>query len=88
MSGPITPTICGPQPGYGLRVRCDGNRALAVADVDCRCGQLAASATGALEVQQLVVRAERHMRDDCPIPEVRRAAAFRDAARRRAQHRR
>lgn len=71
----VAPTICNPRPGFGLRVRKDGNRALAVADADCRCGQFAESASGDVEVEALVIRFGRHQRDDCPIPEVRAVAA-------------
>lgn len=80
----LAPTIGGARPGSGLRVRFDHrNTDLASADFACRCGHPAEDAVGALAVQQLVIRAERHMRDDCPLPDVRRAAAHRDAARRR-----
>lgn len=82
MSTQAGPTICGPHPGYGLRVRKDGTKALAVADADCRCGRFAESATGDIETQNLVLRFERHRRDDCTLPDVRRAAALRDWRRR------
>lgn len=82
MSAQAGPTICGPHPGYGIRIRHDHPNALASADADCRCGRFAASATGEIETQNLVIRAERHMRDDCTLPDVRRAAALRDWRRR------
>ncbi|SFK74775.1 hypothetical protein [Streptomyces pini] len=82
MSGRITPTICDPDHGFGIRVRLDSPKTLPVADADCRCGQFAESAEGEVAVQSLVIRAERHMRDDCPLPEVRAAAALRDWRRR------
>ena len=76
MSAPtITPTVGGSRPGYGLRVRKDGNRALAVADADCACGQFSKAATGDVEVEALVTGYGRHRRDECPIPEIRAAAA-------------
>lgn len=61
-------------PGYGLRVRKDGNRAVAAADADCRCGKFSRSASGDVEVESLVIAYGRHRRDDCPIPEIRAAA--------------
>lgn len=71
----IAPTIGGRRPGFGLRVRKDGNRAFSAADAECRCGQFSESVTGDAEVERLVVRFGRHQRDDCAIPEVREAAA-------------
>lgn len=88
MSGRVTPTICDPKPGFGLRVRFDHPRALPVADADCRCGTFAESAVGEVEVQRLVIRFERHARDECPLPEVRAAAATRDWRRRNPTTRR
>ncbi|WP_405991066.1 hypothetical protein [Streptomyces sp. NBC_00986] len=75
MSAPLTPTIGDPRPGYGLRVRKDGNRSLAVADADCACGQFSKAAKGDVEVESLVIGYGRHRRDECPIPEIRAAAA-------------
>lgn len=78
----IAPTIGNPRPGYGLRVRLDnpwGSRTLASADFMCPCGH-AEDAVGHREAEFLVIRAGRHQRDDCPIPEVREAAARRYAA--------
>lgn len=77
----IGPTIGNPHPGYGLRVRLDNVKAksLASADFDCPCG-LAEDAVGYAETEQLAVRALRHRRDDCPIPEVREQAARQYAA--------
>ncbi|MFI8853640.1 hypothetical protein ACIGW3_26090 [Streptomyces sp. NPDC053499] len=84
MTPGLAPTIGGNRPGSGLRIRFDHkNTDLASADFSCRCGHPAEDAIGGPAVQQLVVRAERHMRDDCPLPDIRRAAAHRDAARRR-----
>jgi hypothetical protein len=80
MSTGIAPTIGGRRPGFGLRVRMDGNRALAAADADCRCGQFSEAATGDTEVERLVIRFGRHQRDECPIPEIREAAARHYAA--------
>lgn len=77
MTPGIAPTIGGDRPGYCLRVRLDHPKALATADFTCACGDMAEDATGEREVQQLVIRAERHMRDTCPNPNVR-AAALRD----------
>ncbi|WP_406337338.1 hypothetical protein [Streptomyces sp. NBC_00649] len=84
MSG-IGPTICGPHPGYGLRVRLDHAKAktLAAADFACPCGRPAEDALGYEAVESLVIRAERHIRDECPNSHVRKAAALRSA--RRAQ---
>lgn len=78
MTPGIAPTIGGDRPGYGLRVRLDHPKALATADFNCACGAMAEDATGEREVQQLVIRAERHMRDHCTDPNVRAAAALRD----------
>lgn len=80
MSAALTPTIGGRRPGLGLRVRKDGNKALAVADTDCPCGQFSKSAAGDVEVEALVIRYGRHRRDECPIPEVRALAARQYAA--------
>ncbi|RLL66969.1 hypothetical protein [Streptomyces sp. Z26] len=78
MSPALGPTVGGDTPGPGLRVRLDHPKALPSADFCCACGQLAEDAVGAREVQQLVIRAERHMRDTCTNPAVRAAAAHRD----------
>ncbi|MET9729268.1 hypothetical protein ABZZ79_00955 [Streptomyces sp. NPDC006458] len=77
----IGPTIGNPHPGYGLRVRLDSNKAksLASGDFNCPCGH-AEDAVGYAEVASLVIRYGRHRRDDCPIPEVRAAAARQYAA--------
>ncbi|SDL33734.1 hypothetical protein SAMN05421806_12843 [Streptomyces indicus] len=82
MSG-IGPSICGPHPGYGLRVRLDHAKAksLASADFACSCGLPPEDAVGYDAVASLVIRAERHMRDDCPNPHVRKRAALRSARR-------
>ncbi|MCX4705681.1 hypothetical protein [Streptomyces sp. NBC_01373] len=80
MSTGIVPTIGGRRPGFGLRVRKDGNKALAVADADCRCGTFSEAASGDFEVESLVARYTRHRRDECPIPEIRAAAARHYAA--------
>ncbi|MFF5451839.1 hypothetical protein ACFY40_11440 [Streptomyces sp. NPDC012950] len=82
----IGPTIGNPAPGPGLRVRLDHAKAktLAAADFVCSCGRPPEDAVGYDAVEALVIRAERHMRDDCPVPEVRAAAAQRSA--RRVQH--
>lgn len=74
----LAPTIGDPTPGCGLRVRHDHPRALPSADFNCACGDFAEDAAGDREVQQLVIRAERHMRDECTNPAVRAAAAHRD----------
>lgn len=79
----IAPTIGGDRPGCGLRVRLDHPKALAAADFNCPCGDFAEDATGEHEVQQLVIRAARHMRDDCTNTEVRAAAGLQYA---RLQH--
>ncbi|MFD5663415.1 hypothetical protein ACFWIK_00700 [Streptomyces anthocyanicus] len=81
MSTGIGPTIGNPAPGYGLRIRLDNAKAksLAAADFTCPCGH-AEDATGYAETEQLVIRAARHRRDVCPIPEVREAAARQYAA--------
>lgn len=73
----IAPTIGGLHPGYGLRIRKDGSKKLAAGDFNCACGDFAEDAIGDIEVEQMAVRAERHMRDDCPNPAVRAAAALR-----------
>lgn len=78
----VGPSIGGPRPGFGLRIRLDSPRALATGDCNCACGEFAEDAVGADQVQQMTVRAERHMRDECPLCHVRAAAARRDAARR------
>lgn len=77
----IGPTIGNPHPGYGLRVRLDHAKAksLAAADFTCPCGR-AEDAVGYAETEQLVIRALRHRRDDCPIPEVREQGARQYAA--------
>ncbi|MEV5911099.1 hypothetical protein AB0M00_19625 [Streptomyces chartreusis] len=74
MSAAITPTVGDPRPGYGLRVRKDGIRTLAVADADCPCGQFSRAASGDVEVESLVISYGRHRRDECPIEAVRVAA--------------
>ncbi|MFF7171126.1 hypothetical protein [Streptomyces pseudovenezuelae] len=74
------PTIGGRRPGFGLRVRKDGNKALAAADADCPCGQFSKAASGDVDVEALVIRYGRHRRDECPIPEIRAAAARQYAA--------
>lgn len=81
MTSGIGPTIGNPRPGYGIRVRLDNAKAksLASADFTCPCG-LAEDAVGYAETEFLVVRAQRHRRDDCPIPEVRKQAARQYAA--------
>ncbi|WP_329151271.1 hypothetical protein OIU91_28510 [Streptomyces sp. NBC_01456] len=84
----IGPTIGTPQPGFGLRVRLDHKRALASGDFNCRCGELAEDAVGHDEVRQMAVRAERHMRDECPLEEVRAAAAMRDHRRKNPRKKR
>lgn len=80
MSG-LGPTIGGPHPGYGLRVRLDSpkNKTLAAGDFRCPCGH-AEAAVGHAEVEALVIRYGRHRRDDCPIPEIRKQAARHYAA--------
>lgn len=77
----IGPTIGNPHPGYGLRVRLDSNKAksLASGDFNCPCGH-AEDAVGYAEVESLAIRYGRHRRDDCPIPEIREAAARQYAA--------
>lgn len=84
MPGALLPTIGDPDPGFGLRVRLDGPRTLPIADFNCRCGH-AEGATGGPEVVALVDRFEAHTQNECPIAEVREAAAFRSAARRRTE---
>jgi hypothetical protein len=83
----IAPTIGGLHPGYGLRIRKDGPKKLATADFNCVCGELAEDAVGDDEVQQLAIRAERHMRDDCTNKDVRAAAARRDFRRKHQKNR-
>ncbi|MGW7248848.1 hypothetical protein [Streptomyces decoyicus] len=84
----VGPTIGNPRPGYGLRVRLDHAKALASGDFNCRCGELAEDATGHEEVRQMAIRAERHMRDECPLEDVRSAAAARDRRRKNPPKRR
>ncbi|MFJ8755643.1 hypothetical protein [Streptomyces cyaneofuscatus] len=84
MTGALLPTIGDPDPGFGLRVRLDGPRTLPIADFNCRCGR-AEGATGQAEVIALVGRFEIHTQRDCPIAEVREAAALRSAARKRSE---
>ncbi|MFF9088609.1 hypothetical protein ACF1BE_19695 [Streptomyces sp. NPDC014991] len=80
MTTGLGPTVGSPHPGYGLRVRFDSKALdLAAADYMCPCGR-AEDAVGYDAVQQLVVRFGRHQRDDCPIPEIRTAAARHYAA--------
>ncbi|MEU0675437.1 hypothetical protein ABZ330_21600 [Streptomyces sp. NPDC006172] len=81
MSTGIGPTVGNPHPGYGLRVRLDNAKAksLAAGDFSCPCGH-AEDAVGYAEVEALVIRYGRHRRDECPIPEVRAAAARHYAA--------
>ncbi|MFF9690270.1 hypothetical protein [Streptomyces sp. NPDC014623] len=71
------PTIGNPRPGPGLRVRFDGSKSLVCADWSCACGAPSEDAIGPDNVQQLVLRAERHRRDECTDEDVRRAAALR-----------
>lgn len=82
----VGPTIGNPHPGCGLRVRLDHAKAksLAAADFTCPCGRPPEDALGYEAVEQLVIRAERHMRDECPDEHVRAAAALR--SKRRKQH--
>lgn len=77
----IGPTVGGPQPGYGLRVRLDNAKAksLAAADFTCPCGH-AEDAVGYADVEALAVRYGRHRRDECPLPEIRAAGARQYAA--------
>lgn len=79
MSGPTAPTIGDPRPGFGLRIRRDSNRSTPSADFNCPCGHADGPVNGAHEAESLVIRAGRHMRDDCPLTEVRAAAALRYA---------
>ncbi|MGO4630538.1 hypothetical protein AB4225_06275 [Streptomyces sp. 2RAF24] len=79
----IGPTIGGPRPGCGLRVRMDHNKALPTGDFNCACGEFAEDAVGRDEVAAMAIRAERHMRDECPVPAVRAAAALRSDRRAR-----
>ncbi|MDT0381386.1 hypothetical protein RM572_21750 [Streptomyces sp. DSM 42041] len=89
MSAPaVAPTICGPRPGCGLRVRLDHPKALASADFSCSCGHGDGPVTGPHEVAALVARVGKHMRDTCPTPAVRRAAALRYRALQRGEGRR
>jgi hypothetical protein len=83
------PTIALPHPGYGLRIRLDHAKAktLAAADFACSCGAPSEDAFGYEDVESLVIRAERHMRDDCPNPDVRAAAALRNDRRQEQQKR-
>lgn len=80
MKAIATPTIGNPRPGYGLRVRKDGNKALALADADCPCEQFSKAAQGDTEVESLVIGYGRHRRDECPLDDVRAAAARQYAA--------
>jgi hypothetical protein len=83
------PTIGNPRPGFGLRVRSDSpNTSLASADWSCACGAPSEDAIGFKAVLQLVVRAERHRRDECTNEDVRRAAALRDHRRKHPGKRR
>ena len=77
----IGPTIGSPHPGYGLRVRLDSNKAksLASGDFTCPCGH-SEDAVGYAETEALVIRYGRHQRDECPLPEIREAAARHYAA--------
>lgn len=77
----LGPTIGNPHPGHGLRVRLDNAKAksLASADFMCPCGH-AEDAVGYAETEHLVIRAQRHRRDACPIPEVRELAKRQYAA--------
>lgn len=79
----LGPTIGNPRPGYGLRVRLDHAKAktLAAADFNCAGGDFAEEAVGYEAVKELVIRAERHMRDECTNEDVRAAAAQRSARR-------
>jgi hypothetical protein len=80
MTPGLGPSIGNPHPGYGLRIRFDSKALdLASADYSCPCGQ-AEDTVGYADVQALAVRYARHRRDDCPIPEVREAAARHYAA--------
>lgn len=90
MSVGLGPTIGGSRPGYGLRVRLDSPKAksLASADFACSCGRPSEDAVGYEAVQQLAIRAERHMRDECPNDDVRQAAALRDVRRKQQQNKR
>lgn len=78
----VGPTIGNPRPGPGLRVRFDGPTSLVGADWACVCGAPSEDAIGYEAAQQLVIRAERHRRDECPDKDVRTAAALRDLRRR------
>lgn len=77
----LGPTVGNPRPGFGIRVRLDNVRAksLAAGDFTCPCG-LAEDAVGYAETELLVIRAQRHRRDHCPLPEVRAQAARHYAA--------
>ena len=85
----LGPTIGNPRPGYGLRVRLDNGKAksLASGDFTCPCGH-AEDAVGYAKVAALVIRYGRHRRDDCPIPEIRAAAARQYAALQRSMNKR
>lgn len=87
MSG-LAPTIGGDRPGYGLRIRKDGKRTPGSADFNCRCGHAEGPVIGDFEAETLAVRSERHMRDDCPLPDIRAAAALRDERRKRSNTKR
>ncbi|WP_405674829.1 hypothetical protein OG292_03070 [Streptomyces sp. NBC_01511] len=82
----VGPTIGNPRPGPGLRIRFDVPTSLTGADWECVCGAPSEDAIGFYDALQLVLRAERHRRDECPDKEVRRAAAMRDL--RRKKHKR
>jgi hypothetical protein len=76
VSAALGPTIGGPHPGHGLRVRFPPPKAhsMASADFSCSCGKYAEDAVGYEAVEQLVIKAGRHQRDECTNPEVRAAA--------------
>lgn len=74
MTGILLPTIGDQRPGPGLRVRRDTKASEPVADFRCPCGA-DGYAEGEGDVERLVLRYGRHRRDECPIPEVRDAAA-------------
>ncbi|RPK76387.1 hypothetical protein EES45_23125 [Streptomyces sp. ADI97-07] len=82
------PTIGNPNPGPGLRVRFDGSKSIVSADWSCACGAPSEDAMGPDPVEQLVLRAERHRRDECTNEDVRRAAALRDHRRKHPGKRR
>lgn len=77
MSG-LAPSIGGRRPAFGLRIRKDDKRVPGSADFNCRCGHAEGPVIGDFEAETLAVRAERHMRDDCPLPDIRAAAELRD----------